>query len=257
MDRDMRRLVAAGIAVGFLTAVSFGSAVRAADIKVLADGPLRSIVTQIAESFQRETEHKVQLSFAPGPALKGRIAGGEPAEIFITPAPDTEELTKQGKLSADGQATIARVGLGLAIREGVPIPDIGTLEALKETLLRADSIVFNNLASGAQFLKIAERLGIADDVKTKGTQVSSGSAVFDEVLKRNGRDIAVGSTLQILEYGAKGLRLIGQLPADVQVHTVFVASVVAAAKSPEAAREFIRYLQRPESQAAFAAAGAS
>lgn len=258
MSGDMTKLLSAGAALCFLALSGLCEAARAADIKVLSDGPLRSVLISLVERFQRETEHKVQLFFGTGPALKTRVAGGEAADILITPAPEAEELTKQGKISAEGQAAVARVGIGLAIREGVPVPDIGTVDALKETLLRADSLVFNNLASGAQFVKVVERLGIADDVKSKSTQLSGGgTAVFDEVLKRNGRDIGIGSIIQIIEYGLNGLRLVGPLPAEVQSPTVFMAGMLANAKATEAAKEFIRYLRMPESQAAFAAAGAN
>jgi molybdate transport system substrate-binding protein len=253
----MRNIRAAYTAIVTLAMPLLTSAAHAADIKVLSDGPLRAALTQIAERFRSESEHRIHLTFAAGPALKGRIAAGEAADILITAAPDTEELTKQGKLSAEGQAVVARVAIGLAIREGVPVPDITSVDTLKETLLRADSLVFTTLSSGAHFLKVAERLGITEDVKSKSTQLSNGAAVFDEVLKRNGRDIGIGAITQIMEYEPKGLRLVGPLPAPLQFVTTFTAAVPAGAKAAEAAREFIRFLQRPESKAVFAAAGAS
>src|SRR5215210_329571 len=252
----MRRFLAAGLALWLLAMLEPPHA-GAADIKVLSDGPLRSALTNILDRFQRQTEHRVHLFFATGPVLKARVAGGEIAEILITPAPEAEELTKQGKLNTSGQVAVARVGIGLAIREGVPVPEIGTIDALKETLLRADSLLFTNLASGTHFMKVAERLGIVDDVKSKSTQLPSGAAVFDEVLKRNGRDIGVGSIVQIMDYGPKGLRMVGPLPAEVQSLTVFMAGVLTSARAAEAAKEFIRHLRTPESQALFAAAGAS
>jgi molybdate transport system substrate-binding protein len=256
MGGDMGKLLAVGVALCFV-AISELPAARAAEIRVLSNGPLRFALTDIVDRFQRQTEHRVHLVFGTGPALKGRVAGGEVAEILITPAPEAEELTKQGKLTAGGQVAVARVGIGLATREGVPVPEIATVESLKETLLRADSLIFTNLASGTHFMKVAERLGIIDDVKSKSTQLPNGAAVFDEVLKRNGRDIGIGSILQIMDYGSKGLRLVGPLPAELQSLTVFMAGVLTSAKAPEAAKEFIRYLQSPESQALFAVAGAS
>lgn len=257
IDGEMRGLLTTTIALCLSLALVWPGASCAADIKVLSDGPLRSALTEIAERFQRQTEHRVHLSFGAAPALKTRMAEGETAEVLIMPAAEAEELTKQRKLNSGGQATVAHIGIGLAIREGVPVPEIGTLEALKETLLRADSLIFTTLASGNHFLKVAERLGISDDVKSKSTQLPSGAAVFDEVLKRNGRDIGIGSIVQIMDYGPNGLRLVGPLPPEIQSLTVFVAGVLASAKAPEAAKEFIRYLATPESRASFAAAGAS
>lgn len=253
----LRNILVACVAIAGLAMPLLSGAAYAADIAVLSDGALRSALTEIAERFRRESEHKIHLTFGAGPALKGRIAAGEAAEILITRAPDTEDLTKQGKLSAEGQVAVARVGIGLAIREGVPVPDIATPEALKDTLLRAESVVYTNLSSGSHFVKVAERLGIAEDVKSKSTQLPNGGAVFDEVLKRNGRDIGIGPITQIMDYESKGLRLVGPLPAPVQSVTTFTAAVPTSAKAAEAAREFMRFLQKPESKAIFAAAGAS
>jgi molybdate transport system substrate-binding protein len=253
---DMRTLLlAAGIC--FLAMSGLTGAASAGDIKVFSDGPLRAVLTAIAERFQRETEHRVQLSFDTAPALKARLASGETGDILIVAAADAEELTKQGKLSAEGQAVVAHVSIGLAIREGVPVPDIGTLDALKETLLRAETLVFTNLLSGTQFLKAAERLGIAEDVKSKSTQFPSGAEVFGELLKRNGRDIGIGSVMQIVEYGPKGLRLVGPLPAEILSPTALIAGVMTGAKSPAVAAEFIHYLRSPESRASLVTAGAN
>lgn len=229
----------------------------AADIKVFSDGPVTPAIAAIADQFRRETGHRVDIVSEPGPALKRRMFAGEPADLLISVAGDIEELTKAGKIVAGGQAVIARIGIGLAVRERVPVPDVSTVDALKHAVLRADSLVYTTLPSGNHFAGVLERLGIAEQARPRTTRVASGAAIFEELLKRKGTDLGIGSMTQIVEKADQGIRLVGPLPADVQSFSTFAAGVMAHARSPAEAAAFVRFLSTSASKAAFAAAGAS
>lgn len=162
---------------------------------------------------------------------------------------------KGGKLVAEGRAAIGRVGVGLAVRADAPVPDISTPEALKETVVRADSLVYNEASTGIYFATLLERLGVAGEVKGKTTRYPDGAAVFEHLRRGKGNEIGVGAITEIIVYTKKGLKLVGPLPAEIQNYTTYTAALMAGAKSPEVARAFIRFLTSPPAKAAFAAAG--
>lgn len=224
----------------------------AADIKVLSDGPLRPALVKIAEDFGRVSGHRVELVFGPSPVIHKKVADGEMADVLIVQPNFVDELTKGGKVVAGEHPIIARVGIGLAMRAGMPARDISTPEALKQVLLSADSLVFNNVASGNHFAMVLDRLGIADAVKGKTIRTNPGE-MFGRILQGKGNDIAVGTVAQVI--ADKGLLLIGPLPGDLQNHLVYSAAPMANAQSPDAGKEFIRYLASPATKAQFAAAG--
>jgi molybdate transport system substrate-binding protein len=213
-------------------------------------------LADLAETFGRETGHQARITGAPSPVLKQRLNAGEPVDVFISGAHDVGALVEEGQLVTGSTMVIARIGIGLAMREGARLPDISSPSALKKAALDADSVVVSTFTTGDHFLAVLERLGVADQMKARTTRVSSGAAIFQELLKRQGKDLGVASMTQILEQTKNGIRPVGPLPADLQHYVQFAASVTTSSRSPDWAREFIRFLASPRSKAAFAAGGA-
>ena len=108
--------------------------------------------------------------------------------MLITLAAEIDEMFKHDRFAAT-ERNIASIKLGLVVRNGVLKPGIATLDAFKQTLLNADSVIYNSLASGLLFAKQLERIGIAEQVKSK-IVVIKGNTQLAELAKRNGNDVA-------------------------------------------------------------------
>jgi molybdate transport system substrate-binding protein len=228
---------------------------HAAAIAVLSAGAVEPGLAGLADAFRRNTGTEVAITFGTAPALRTIVAAGQEGDILIAPPAVIEDFVKTGKVVAEERAVIGRVGVGVAVHSDAPVPDISTTEALKRAVLGADSLVYNEASTGIYFARLLERLGIADDVKAKTTRYPDGAAVFDHLLKGKGSEIGVGAITEIIVYTKKGLKFAGPLPSDVQNYTTYTAALMAGAKSPDAAKAFIRFLTSPSSKAAFAAAG--
>jgi molybdate transport system substrate-binding protein len=163
-------------------------------------------------------------------------------------------LAKTGKVVAGDHPVVGRVGLGLFVRANAPARDIdiSTTEAFKQALLNADSVVFNNVASGNYFATVLERLKIADAMKPKSLRLAP-FADFDRVIEGKGNDIGVG-VIPLIKI-TKGLRLLGPLPPELQNPIVYAAAPMTSAATPQAAKAFIGFLTSPAAKAAFAANG--
>ena len=249
--RERRYVLFATCMVALLGVVD---AVRAAEIKVLSDGPLKPALVNIAEAFGRETGHTVQLIFGLSPVIHNKVMTGEAGDVLIIQPNFLDELMKSGKVMAGEHPVIAHVGIGLAMRSDASTPEISTPEAFKRALLSADMIVFNNVASGNYFAKVLERVGIADAVKDKVVRTPPPE-VFVRVLRGKGNDIAVGVVPQVMT--TKGLKLIGVLPPEFQSDIAYSAALLTNAQQLEAAAEFVGYLASPQAKAQFSAAGAN
>jgi molybdate transport system substrate-binding protein len=166
-----------------------------------------------------------------------------------------DQLEGQGLVVTGSRVDIARVGVGVAVREGAPRPDISTPEALKQTLLSAKSLVYVDPArgatSGVHFASVLQRLGIADAVKSKTILIPTGFAA--EVVARGEAEICVHQISEILP--VKGVTLVGPLPRELQKVTIYSGGLATKASAPEAARAFLAFLTRPAFKPKLAAAG--
>ena len=246
----IKRLAVVGVLLAAWT-----SAAEAAEIKILSAGAMKTIVTELGEAFKQETGHTLSMTFDTVGAQSKRLSGGEPADVVVLTDVAIDQLEGQGLVVAGSRADIARVGVGVAVREGAPRPDISTPDALKQTLLSAKSLVYVDPArgatSGVHFASVLQRLGIADAVKSKTILIPTGFAA--EVVARGEAEICVHQISEILP--VKGVTLVGPLPRELQKVTIYSGGLAAKAAQPEAARAFLAFLTRPAFKSKLAAAG--
>jgi molybdate transport system substrate-binding protein len=143
---------------------------QAAEINVLSAGAVEPGLHAAAEAFRKISGDDVKVRFATAPALLQRVGGGERADVLIAPPAVIEQLGKAGKVDAKSGISIGRVGVGVAVRQGAPIPDVSSVDALKRALLEAESVVYNHASTGNYVHGLLERLGVADQLAKKTTR---------------------------------------------------------------------------------------
>lgn len=244
--------LAALTSTGFALSLAFSAGSQAAEIKVLSSNGVKTVLEELAPQFEKATQHKLVLRFAPAAELKAQIEKGEAFDLTVLTASAIDDLIKQGKLAAATRADVTKSGAGVAIKKGATKPDIATSDAFKRTLLAAKSIAYvGQGATGVTMNRIIERFGIAEEMKGK-TQRLSGISAADAVAKG---EAELGFT-QISEIlSVQGAELAGPLPPGLQVYTIFSAAVGADAREPAAAQAFIRFLTAPAAAAIIRAQG--
>jgi molybdate transport system substrate-binding protein len=245
----MKRLVATCLLAGAAVVAD------AAEIKVLSGGAIEPGLKAVAASFKKQSGHEVSITFNTAPQIQKRVADGDRFDVVIAPPAVLEQLVKTGKVSGEGNAPAGRVGVGVTVRSGAPSLAIGSVDALKRTLLRADSVVYNQASTGLYLEKLFEKMGIAGELKPKTTRYANGAQVLEHVIRGKGNEIGFGAITEIKLFEAKGLKLVGPLPAEVQNYTSYSAALTSDAGSSGAAREFVRYLGTPAAKKEFAANG--
>ena len=212
------------------------------DIKVLSGGAAKSFIDPLAATF---TGHTVKIDYQPMGRLTKSLAAGAPADMVVV----TEEVVPSLKLGSG--TPLARVGIGVAVNEKAPLPDISTVEAFKRTLLAAKSVVYIDPkvgTSGKHVDEVLRKLNIHEEVLRKAT-LGTGGYVTAPV-GRGEIELGIHQISEILP--VKGVRLAGPLPAELQKYTVYVALPV---KNTPAVAAFIAHLTGPQAKARLEQAG--
>jgi len=224
----------------------------AAGIKVLCSNSSHAVMEELLPAFERASGHKVSISYDTAILTLSRIKGGETADLVILNAPAIDELTKQGRIAAGSRRTLARCGVGIAVRAGAPKPEISSVEAFKRALLDAKSIAHTEAgASGIHFLGLIERLGIAAQVKAKARTRPGG--LIGKLVASGEAELAVQQIPELM--AVAGIDLVGPLPHELQVISTITAAVFEDARQPDAAQALLEFLATPAAALVFKAHG--
>jgi molybdate transport system substrate-binding protein len=238
----MQGLRAGAVKLALLMFVVHGVAAQAAEVNVFAPTTIRAVMNELGPQFERATGHRLAIKYDTAPVMKRQIDSGQAFDLAILTRPLIDETIKQGKIVATTRADVGRAGAGVAIRKGAPRPDVGSIDAFRHTLLNAKSIAYAaEGTTGAYFLGLLDRLGIAAEAKPKLKPMGGGGVVAP--VASGEAEIAVVTTPLILE--DPRVELAGSVPAELQNYIVFTAGVGTAAKEADAAGALIRLLTAP------------
>jgi molybdate transport system substrate-binding protein len=186
-------------------------------------------------------------------SIPNRLRRGETVDIVIVADGVLAGFIEQGLIDADTYTPLARSSIGMAVRAGAPKPDIGTVEALKRTLLEANSIAYSASVSGEYLTtELVQRLGIADQVLTKCRRIEGGERV-GVVIARGEAEIGFQQMSELLP--VSGIDHVTPLPPEVQKVSVFSGAVAASTSDPATARAVLKFLASSAAAGAIAKSG--
>ena len=238
--------IAAAAAAGVI-GMSLGTGTaQGAEIVVFSTISAKEALIELVPEFEHASGHKVNITYAGGSDLVNRIRNGTRGDIFIGPEEFSGPLMDEGKLVAGSRTAFAHSSTGLAVRAGIPKPDISSPEKLKSVLLAAGSVSYSAGASGMHFVKVLDRLGIADAIAAKRVVPRPGELV-GAVVARGDADIGVQQISELLP--VPGIQILDPLPAELQQTIVYGATAFPQSTQREGAQAFVSFLRSKAAQA--------
>ena len=248
-------LIALASLILSLSSLAGSGLARADEIKVMASVALKSTLDDLATKFERTGGGKVTMVYGLAAQLKLRISDGEADDVAILIRPMMEDLLTQGKLAVGTLINVGGTPIAIAIRAGAPKPDIGTVDALKHTLIVAKSISYADPAkggaSGVYFAKVVEKLGLTDELKAKTILVPGAQA--PELVAKGEAELGVAQGSEIIPIA--GAEVLGPLPGNLGSVTLFTAGIATTSKGPDAAKAFIKFITGPDAAPVLKAKG--
>lgn len=252
--RSFARLCAVvhGLGCLGLTVIAAATTARAADVNVMISAGYYRVYAQLGPKFERANGHKLVTTRGPSmgdspEAIPTRLGRGEAADLVIMDGHATEELGSRKLVRPDSKTNLARSYIGMVVKAGAPKPDIGSVDALRKTLLAAKSIAYSDSGSGTYLVTtLFPKLGIVEQITGKSRKVRgppSGEPVA-AVVARGEAEIGFQQVSELIH--VPGADFVSTIPGDVQPLIFFAAAVTTVAKQPEAAAALIRFLTSPE-----------
>ena len=213
-----------------------------AELIVWASMGAVSGLNELAPAFTRITGHKLIVHRESRAELEQRLNSNAPADLIVQYTSAMDGVIRRGKVVEGSSTIFARAAVGLSVKSGAPWPDISTPEAFKRTLLNAKSIGYSFGGSGNVAARAIEKLGIAEQMKSKTVRSEGGPAAG--YIARGEVEMAI-QQLNVSKPVA-GTDYVGNLPGDLHEYVVFAIAIMAVSKEQEAARALIKFVTSPE-----------
>ena len=258
MSRCIQGAPVIGLLGAFLSAAFLGGApaAQAAELQVHVTIAVRIAVAEIAAAFEKRSGHTVKMTVAAPGEIVAALQGGAHADVVVLTDGGLAQLEDKGLVRRD-RVPLATSGFGLATRSGDPIPDISTPDALRAVLLGATRVIYNDpktSPSGQVLLRVAERLGVAEQVKAKSQVVPGGASVTTLAKDTSpGFVVALSPMTEIPDH--PGTKLVGPLPKELQVRISFSAAPGSHPQDEALAQAFLDALASAEAKQAYVATG--
>jgi molybdate transport system substrate-binding protein len=244
-----------------MAALSMAGRASAADVRVMVSAGFYGVYSELGPAFERISGHHLVTTRGPSmgdspEAIPARLARGEAADVVILDGSAADELAKRDLVRADSKIELARSLIGMVVRAGAGKPDIGSIDALRHTLLAARSIAYSDSGSGTYLATtLFPKLGIAEQIAGKSQKVRgppSGEAVAS-VVARGEAEIGFQQVSELIHVA--GVSFVGTLPAEVQPGFSFAGAITRNVEQPEAAGALLRFLASAEAAPVISKAG--
>jgi molybdate transport system substrate-binding protein len=216
-------------------------------LHLLSAGAARGLAEALAPGFLRRHAASLEAEYGAVGAMRERLASGAPCDVIVLTAAMIEALRADGAVLADTVAPLGTVRTGVAVRAGDALPNIAEPQALAQSLERADAIYFpdpQRATAGIHFTGVLERLGLHERLRSRLRPFPNGAAAMTALAQAPER-APIGCTQVTEILYTRGVTLVGPLPAQFELATVYVVAVTRAAVDPALAREFAAMLSGP------------
>lgn len=243
--------------LAFLCLVAGAGGTAVADLKLLTTSTFQPAALALLPEFERRTGHKVKIEIATANNFDGRMDAGEYFDVVVMTARLLDPYLGS-RVVVSSATPVARAGLGVAVKQGMPLPDISGIGAFRKTMLAARAVAYIDPASGASsglYLDwLFDKLGIAAQIKAKSVLVPAGGLVAEK-LTNGEADIGLQQRSELMN--VHGTVLVGPIPLELQNYTLYLGGVSTVTRHRTAADELLSILADRKNNALFKTLGLS
>jgi len=219
-------------------------------LDILSAGAAQGVVRALEPALAERGAGGLEGAFGAVGAMREKLLAGTPCDVLILTERIIRELAEGGHVVSETIAPLGRVRTGIAVRRGDGKPAIGDRDALRAALAAADAVYFpdpERATAGIHFARVLRTLGLHDELAPRLRTFPNGATAMHELAgSAAARPIGCTQASEILY--TEGAELVGPLPAEFELATVYAVAVCRGARHPELARDFVALLAGAESR---------
>ena len=238
-------------------ALMLAASAHAADVRVVSSGGFAQAYKDLSGAYERASGDHLVSEWGPSMgatknAIPARLARGEPVDVVIMVGDALDKLMAEGRLEPGSKVVLANSPIACAVRHGASVPDISTVDGLRQAFLHAHHVAYSDSASG-EYIKhqLLDKLGIRQQMEGKAAQIPA--TPVGEIIAHGEADFGCQQRSELKP--VKGIDIAGLIPQEVQLTTQFSGAVVRGAAHADAGRALLRFLAAPANAAAIEATG--
>lgn len=214
----------------------------ASPLRIISSMATRQVLAELLAQFQQATGVPVEIESVGGVDAARRVEAGEGFDLVMLASGAIDKLIASGHVLPGSRVDLVNSGVAVAVRSGAPKPDISTEQAVRAAVLAAPRLSYSTGPSGVQLARLFERWGIADELKERIVQPPPGVPVGTLVARG---EVALGFQQLSELLHLEGITVLGPLPPEIQIDTVFSAGVTPHRGQPEAVQRLLGFLNSP------------
>lgn len=227
------------------------AAAGAADVAVLSAGAARGLVEALQARFRVETGATIAGTFNAVGTIRDLFTGSARCDVLILTQAMLGELAQRGLVDPTSIVPLGRVETGVAVRSGDPHPGIADRAALRATFGAATGLYCpdpERSTAGIHLVKVLRELGLWPEAQSRLRPSASGGIAMRALAHTTEAGI-VGCTQVTEILYTPGVDLVGVLPPEFALATVYSAAISRHAAEPALARRLLTLLAGSDTRA--------
>lgn len=199
----------------------------------------RQLLEELLALYATQGGQTFTLESVGGVDAAKRVQAGEHFDLVFLASDAIDKLVVSGHLDGASKVNLADSGVAVAMRAGAAAPDVSSAQAVLAAVLAAKSLSYSTGPSGVALAKLFETWGISEQIKPRIVTAPPGVPV-GSLVARGEVELGFQQLSELIHLD--GIRLLGNLPAEIQIITTFSAAVSKFCTDPTQARALLTFL---------------
>jgi molybdate transport system substrate-binding protein len=207
------------------------------DVYLLSGGAAAGLVNPLRAAFEANHGCTLHGTFSAVGAMKEALLQGTPCDVVILSQALVKGLIDSGHVKAGSMRALGVVKTGIAVKHGTTQPAIATRADLQAAFRAAEGIYFPDpklATAGIHFFKVLQTLGLDVELADRFRTYANGATAMKAMAQADGPVIGCTQVTEI-KY-TEGVDLVGVLPKEFELATVYALGISTQSQQPQLAQ---------------------